>query len=221
MICSIKRLRAEANKRALFDISAVNLEGRCCTIYGPSGIGKSTFLRGLANGVAEGEAGGIHFSKLLRFNPDISNIRYIPQAPPRFDFTIEKFFDKMMIANQGCLGCEETLRQITDEFDLGPLLKSRMTKISGGQLHRVHLAAALSSKAELLLLDEPTAALDRNNTQVLMRLLREFIKHRNGFVVCCTHDQNFRMACGEDHLWNAVEFPTFTKLKVPHYDQMF
>ena len=40
MICSIKRLRAEANNRALFDISAVNLEGRCCTIYGPSGIGK-------------------------------------------------------------------------------------------------------------------------------------------------------------------------------------
>lgn len=221
MICSIKRLRAEANNRALFDISAVNLEGRCCTIYGPSGIGKSTFLRGLANGVAEGEARGVHFSKLLRFNSDISNIRYIPQQPPRFDFTVEKFFAKMLVANQDCPGCEETLRQITHDFDLEPILKSRMTNISGGQLHRVHLAAALSSKAELLLLDEPTAALDRNNAAILMRLLREFIQQRNGFVVCCTHDPNFRMACGDDHRWNAVEFPTFARLTVPTHDQMF
>ena len=60
-----KRLRAKANNHALFDISAAILEGRCCTICGPPGIGKSTSLRGFANGVAEGEARGVNFSKTI------------------------------------------------------------------------------------------------------------------------------------------------------------
>lgn len=221
MICSIRRLRAEANSRALFDISAVQLEGRCCTVYGPSGIGKSTFLRGLANGLAEGQTGGVTFSKLLKFNDDIVNIRYIPQHPPRFDFTVEKFFKQILVANQDCVGCEETLKIITREFGLASVLGSRMTHLSGGQLHRVHLSAALSSKAELLLLDEPTAALDRNNKVVLMRLLREFIAERNGYVVCCTHDSSFLMECGNEPYWNSVEFPTFNALEAPNADRIF
>jgi len=220
MICSIKRLRAEVNSRALFDISAVLLDGRCCTIYGPSGIGKSTFLRGLANGHADSEVGGIKFSKLLQFNSEIANIRYIPQHPPRFEFTVEKFFKKMLIANQDCIGCDDTLKATIEAFDLNSILSSRMTQISGGQLHRVHLAAALSSKAELLLLDEPTAALDRHNSVILMRLLREFIAERNGYVICCSHDPNFLWECGNEQQWNSVEFPTFSVMESPNVDNV-
>ncbi|MBB5721412.1 tungstate transport system ATP-binding protein [Loktanella ponticola] len=216
MICSIKRLRAEANNRALFDISAVLLDGRCCTIYGPSGIGKSTFLRGLANGHADGEVKGIKFSKLLKFNGEIANIRYIAQHPPRFEFTVDKFFKKMLVANHDCIGCDDTLQDIIEAFDLTSILLSSMMQISGGQLHRVHLAAALASSAELLLLDEPTAALDRSNSAILMRLLREFIANRNGYIICCTHDPNFLWESGNEPCWNSVEFPTFVSIKPPN-----
>ena len=212
MICSIKRLRAEINSRAICDISAVLLDGRCCTIYGPSGIGKSTFLRGLKNGHTDGEVKGIKFSKLLNFYSEILNIRYIPQNPPRFEFTVDKFFKKMLVANRDCIGCGGTLQDIIVAFDLTSILSSSMMQISGGQLHWVHLAAALASGAELLLLDEPTAALDRNNLAILMRLLREFIADRSGYIICCTHDPNFLWESGNEPSWNSVEFPTFTSM---------
>ena len=60
-----KTASGRINSRAIFDISAVLLDGRCCTIYGPSGIGKSTFLRGLKNGHTDGEVKGIKFSVIM------------------------------------------------------------------------------------------------------------------------------------------------------------
>jgi ABC-type Mn2+/Zn2+ transport system ATPase subunit len=168
-------------------------------------------LKGLANGEADMINGGIKFQKLISFNKAINHIRFIPQSPPRFDFTVKRFFDQMLIANQDCIGCAETLERVCKAFELDSILQSRMTDISGGQLQRVHLAAALASKAELLLLDEPSAALDRNNVAILMRLLREFIEQRNGYVICCTHDANFRWQCGLEDRWNAFEFPTLSR----------
>lgn len=64
----------------------------------------------------------------------------------------------MLVANRQCEGCASTLEEVCNEFDLAPIPKSRMNDTSGGQLHRVHLAAGLSSNADQLLLDEPTAA---------------------------------------------------------------
>ncbi len=221
MICSIRRLRAEVGGRALFDISAVEITGRCCSIYGPSGVGKSTFLKGLANGEAESTSGELTIRKLLRFNSGIRNIRYIPQHPPRFDFTVKKFFDRMLIANQDCAGCADTLDKICTDFDLHPILNARMTDVSGGQLHRVHLAAALSSNADLLLLDEPTAALDRNNVVILMRLLREFIDERSGYVICCTHDASFRSQGNFYERWHALDFPTFNPVQDDESDKIY
>ncbi len=220
MICSIKRLRAEVGSNALFDISAVDLDGRCCSIYGPSGIGKSTFLKGLANGEAEHSLGSVNFKKLLSFNSEINTIRYIPQHPPRFDFTVDTFFERMLKANDGCDGCADTLKHIISKFELESLLNSKMSEISGGQLHRVHLASALSSSADLLLLDEPSAALDRNNKTILLRLLTEYIEERNGFVICCTHDPNFRWQAAMDHLWRALDFPTFAPLEDMSHDKI-
>ena len=49
MICNIKRLRAEYNNVVIFDICGVQIDGHCCLIYGASGSGKSTFLKGLAS----------------------------------------------------------------------------------------------------------------------------------------------------------------------------
>ncbi len=209
MICSIERLRAEIGNRVLFDIPAVEIEGRCCAIYGPSGIGKSTFLKALANGSASATVGSVTFHKLLHFNSAIAKIRYIPQHPPRFDFTIEKFLDRMLLINRDRIGCVRTLDDICDAFDLHPILKYPMADISGGQLHRVHLASALASKADLLLLDEPTAALDRDNVGILLQLLHEFVDQRDGYVICCTHDASFRRKGNSDDLWRAVEFPSF------------
>ncbi|GGK21207.1 energy-coupling factor ABC transporter ATP-binding protein [Salinarimonas ramus] len=221
MICKIRRLRASVDECAIFDLSAVELPGRCCFIYGPSGIGKSTFLKGLASGNADAECDGVSFRKLIEFGEAIRTIRYVPQHPPRFDFGVQTFLRNILKSNRNVVGCESTLETVVREFDLEPLMRTRMTRLSGGQLQRVHLAAALASNAELLLLDEPTAALDRRNGEILTRLLREYVSDRGGHIVCCTHDTLLGSLCEYDHRFHAIEFPSFLPMPIANEDKVY
>lgn len=220
MLCTIQRLRAEVGENAIFDLSAVDIEGRCCSIYGPSGIGKSTFLKGLANGEPEHSLGSVNFKKRIGFNENINTIKYVPQHPPRFNFTVKTFLKRIHNATEECTGCDETLGKIVEEFGIKTILESNMQSISGGQLHRVHLASALSSSATLLLLDEPSAGLDKANKTILLRLLNDFVENNNGFVICCTHDPIFRWKSAIEKDWNSVGFPNFKKLEDTEHDKI-
>ena len=195
----------------LFDISDIQLHGPGCAVYGPSGIGKSTFLRALARGVAETSFDSVNFTKIINFHSAIDTIRYIPQHPPRFELTVKHFLNSMLEINSCHHGCSEELERIIEVLDIASILPSKMNDISAGQLHRVHLASALSSAANLLLLDEPSAALDDDNTMILMDLLMQYI-NKNGFVICCTHDAYFRSQATRSPCWQAVDFPNFKPL---------
>lgn len=221
MICKIRRLRACVDGSAIFDLSAVDLPGRCTFVYGPSGIGKSNSLKALASGCADAETDGVTFRKLIEFGSAIRRIRYVPQHPPRFDFAVRTFLKNILKSNRHCAGCGTTLNAIVRDFDLEPLMETRMTRLSGGQLQRVHLAAALASNAELVLLDEPTAALDRRNSEILIRLLREYVSGRGGHIVCCTHDMLLSSLCAYDELYTAVEFPTFRPLPSAEQNRIY
>ncbi|WJY98559.1 ABC transporter ATP-binding protein [Corynebacterium fournieri] len=75
----------------------------------------------------------------------------------------------------------------------------RMGELSGGQRQRVGIARALMGEPELLLADEPTAALDADRSQDIVRLLRELTEERNiacGFV---THDRS--LITGRDEVF--------------------
>lgn len=206
MICNIKRLRATRNNLAIFDISGVKLIGQCCFIYGPSGVGKSTFLKALSGGTTDHFSDGVQFSKLVSFNNRIQRIRYVPQHPPDFDMTVRHFFKTLMNANRDCAGCSETLQLTTSEFGLESLLGQKMNKLSGGQLHRVHLVAAFSSNADLILLDEPTSAFDGTNIEILKSIIARFISN-GGFLICCTHDSSLSDIGQGSRQFCSVDFP--------------
>lgn len=66
--------------------------------------------------------------------------------------------------------------------------------LSGGQKQRVAIARALTMNAKLILADEPTGALDTNNTERLMELLTK-INRQNVTIVIVTHDQSVAECC--------------------------
>lgn len=215
MICSIQRLRVEIGQNTLFDLSATNLEGQCCVFYGPSGVGKSTFLENLNHGnshIKDSVMGSSHVSKQLRFNPAIHSVYYVPQHLPRFNLTVGSFF-KYIHIHVGDGDCANRLNNIIVEFGLEDILDRHMNHVSGGQLQRIHLACALSSSANLLLLDEPSATLDKANKDILIRLLDQYIEQKHGFVICTTHDPNFAEKSTLDPRWHALGFPTCLPLK--------
>jgi peptide/nickel transport system ATP-binding protein len=78
------------------------------------------------------------------------------------------------------------------------LLERFAPELSGGQLQRVVLAMALESKPKLLLLDEPTTALDPQNRILILELLQELQKEFGFKILFVTHDMNSAALLCED-----------------------
>jgi ABC-2 type transport system ATP-binding protein len=150
--------------------------GQVVGLLGPSGCGKSTLMRAIvgvqevAGGVVEvfGEAAG---SASLR-----PRIGYVTQAPSVYsDLTVAenvRYFAAVDGVPRSGLSAE--VARVLELVDLTDRAGSRVANLSGGQLSRVSLAAALVGTPELLVLDEPTVGLDpvlrRDLWQIFRRL---------------------------------------------------
>ena len=142
-------------------LHAVSFEvarGELVGLLGPSGSGKSTLMRSLlgvqinASGIVEllGVGAG---SRSLR-----TRVGYVTQAPSVYvDLTVHEnlqYFAKV-------LGASSTdVERVIGEVDLARYTHSLVRRLSGGEVARVSLAAALLGSPEVLVLDEPTVGLD-------------------------------------------------------------
>ena len=167
-------------------------------IVGPNGAGKSTLLRLLAGVLSpvEGQVllKGVDLARYQR--SEIARVvGYLPQENScQFDYTV---YDTVALGryphNTGfrSLGREdrEVISRSLELTGLDGLFARRMSTLSGGERKRVFLAAVLSLEPEVLLLDEPGAALDLQHQSAFFRLLRELAG--SGLAVAVvTHELN-------------------------------
>jgi ABC-2 type transport system ATP-binding protein len=148
------------------------LDGSCAAghvtgLFGPSGSGKSTLIRAIV-GVQARVRGTL---KVLGERPGGPEVRrqlgYMTQAPSVYaDLTVTENLQYFAAIRGGEVG--EVLAQV----DLGAQADQLVRSLSGGQLARVSLAAALVAEPKLLLLDEPTVGLDPLLRRDLWRLFR-------------------------------------------------
>jgi molybdate transport system ATP-binding protein len=150
----------------VLDIDAI-FDARIAAIFGPSGSGKTTLLDAVAGlrPIADGEItldGRILFSSARKINlsPQQRGVGYVPQEGA--------LFPHLSVRRNILFGAERggyTTKPIQTEhvlnvLEIGHLLDRPVTRISGGEAQRVALARAILSRPDLLLLDEPLAALD-------------------------------------------------------------
>lgn len=133
-------------------------------VVGPSGAGKTTLLR-LCNRLEVPTAGRVLLDgrDLAGIDPVALRRRVgmIFQQPAVFAGTVE---DNLAAAGPSALGCAEALARVGLPADL---LARRADDLSGGEAQRVCLARALRTEPEVLLMDEPTAALDPRSREVV------------------------------------------------------
>ena len=189
-----------------FDVS----DGECVVLGGPSGSGKSTLLRALyANYRVQGGSINIrHGGKMV----DIAAappwqilairresmgfvsqfLRAIPRVPA-LDIVAEPL--RADGADEAAARSEAAtllarLRIPERLWGLAP------ATFSGGEQQRVNIARGLISRRPILLLDEPTASLDKENRQVVIDLIHE-AKARGSAIVGIFHDAEVRRAVGD------------------------
>ena len=168
-VVETKNLQSGYGKlQILFGIDFVLEGGELVTIIGPNGSGKSTFIKtviGLVpawgGSVTINDSIDITHMKPYQIVRSGTPINYVPQVNNVFpSLTIKENLKLGSLTRQTKNPIEEDLEQI---YDLFPRLKERLQQkaalLSGGEKQMLALARALMSKPQILLLDEPTAAL--------------------------------------------------------------
>ena len=144
--------------RVLQSISLTLPEGKVTGLLGPSGAGKTTLMRVLV-GLQRPKSGSTKIFGLSAGAKQLrSQIGYVTQTPSVYlDLTVAenlRYFAAMVGARDG------RVEEVIGLVRLSEQTKQLARSLSGGQLARVSLAAALLSSPKLLVLDEPTVGLD-------------------------------------------------------------
>jgi manganese/zinc/iron transport system ATP- binding protein len=167
---------------ALWDINVSIPKGSLVGVIGPNGAGKSTLLKALL-GIVKPLSGSVRFFG-KPFSKINGKIAYVPQKGSiDWDFPIT-VFDVVLMGRFGKLrglkwytkAYKQAARKILDLLEMGDLANRQISALSGGQQQRLFIARALLQEAEILLLDEPFAAVDKATEDIIIRLLKKLRK---------------------------------------------
>lgn len=167
------------SKNVLDDISISAKKGEAIGILGSNGAGKSTLLSTIAS--------------TYKQNQDV-RIGYIPQENP--------LFDELKPIDNIKMWCAYSKNEILKKLSSEPLSKLEITSfldvpvknMSGGMKKRLSLATVLISEPNVLLMDEPFAALDLPAKQDILSYMKFFLDN-DGIIIAASHDENIFEFC--------------------------
>jgi len=181
---------------ALRGVTLEILQGDFMAIVGPSGSGKTTFLNlvGALDVPTGGELEvlGVHTAKesrRKRAEQRLKSLGFVFQAYNLVPVLTARENVEFILELQG-VGRERSRRamEVLDQLGLADLADRRPNELSGGQQQRVAVARAIASRPRLVLADEPTANLDGENAEVLLKLMQQLNSDRHITFVFSTHD---------------------------------
>ncbi|MFN3477104.1 MAG: ABC transporter ATP-binding protein, partial [Candidatus Methylomirabilales bacterium] len=176
-------------------------EREILAIMGPNGSGKSTLLRvlSLLEAPMEGEV-FFEGQKVDFSSPDLLSLRrriaVVFQEPLLLDTTVSKNV-ALGLRLRGIRGEREKVRWWLDRLGIAHLQDRPARTLSGGEAQRVSLARAFVLDPDVLLLDEPFAALDLPTREALLADLRGILSETRTTTVFVTHDRDEALALGD------------------------
>ena len=175
------------NKQVLQDICLEGRGGTCIGILGANGCGKSTLLSILA-GIQACNGGSFLCDgvDLLKDNKKRAElVGYVPQGTPLIEELTAK--DNLLLWYDKKSMEKELTDGVLALLGIGDFLTVTVSKMSGGMKKRLSIGCAMAKKPPILLLDEPTAALDLFCKQSIASYLRHY-KRSGGLLLLTTHD---------------------------------
>lgn len=173
-------------------------------LFGESGCGKTTLLNILA-GVTSFDEGEIIFKNEIYKNrvdwKRLSSIMgYITQDTHFIDYLT--VLDNLKLSSMN----DEAIMHLLNKFGLEDIKDNYPNTLSGGEKQRIAIIQALLGEKNILLLDEPTASLDRENKIIIFKMLGEL--KSNKLIICSSHDEEIRAYVDE-----IIDFNNLTNIK--------
>lgn len=171
-------------ERTVLDIKELTVnKGSSVALTGANGSGKSTLLKIIAGTTA--------FEGTVRAS---GKILYMPQKIIAFDMSV---LSNVTFSLKGRKSeKEERAMAALSRVGLKELYKKNALTLSGGECARLSLARILVNDCDILLLDEPTGAVDIEGTEIIENTVREYISEKERTLIIATHSplQAKRMA---------------------------
>ena len=203
-IINIKNLNKAYGKHQLFQNFNLTIQsGEFVLLKGKSGCGKSTLLNmiGLLEKMDQGE---YTLFDQENIQPNTKESKLLLRNKISFIFQNFALIDDDTVENNLLIALEYTslskqekqtkIDEVLKQVQLEGMSKQKIYTLSGGQQQRVALARCLLKPSELVLADEPTAALDQENKQIVLDLLCTLQK-LGKTVIVASHDDIFDSYC--------------------------
>lgn len=177
-------------------------QGELIAIVGPSGSGKSTFLT-MAGALQTPTSGDItigtqqitNLSQKALARVRMEQIGFILQTSNLVPFlTVKQQFQLLKKRKKDVLA-QEDFDALIEQLGLDSIMNQLPSEISGGQKQRVAIAKAIYTNSDIILADEPTAALDTENAMAVMEILKNQSQRRNKMCMIVTHDERLTAYC--------------------------
>ena len=197
-------LQADKEIHVLKDINIELVEGQFVSITGPSGSGKTTLLNiiALIDSLDTGNINifGENLSNLSEKNKSIlrkKNFGFVYQSNHLFDdFNAIENVSIPMILN-GCskIDAYKKSETILDKFGLINRKSHFPNSLSGGEQQRVAIARAVANNPRVVIADEPTGNLDKENSLIIFNYLMEYVDTEKMTVIMATHNNALAAKC--------------------------
>ncbi len=192
----------ESGKDKLTVLNDINLEvrkGELLMIVGPSGCGKSTLLS-IMGGLSRPLSGKVLLEETDMYqmtDNELANFRnrkmgFIFQFHHLLnEFTaLENVMMPALIAGAPKKQAEERAKKLLISLGLGGRLIHKPSQLSGGEQQRAAIARALVNEPDIVFADEPTGNLDRQNAEIIHRVILDFNRSYKQTFVIVTHNEH-------------------------------
>ena len=169
------KIKKTYNGQVVLDIDNFSIEeNKTYVITGSNGSGKSTLAKIIANLIPDDN----NIVKSLNLENKYL-IGYLAQKPYVFDMNLEK---NILINNNDKNKCESLIKK----FSLEHLRGKSAKKFSGGEQQKMSLARFMMKDYDIVILDEPTSAMDENSKKTAVDIIEEYTKNKT--MIMITHD---------------------------------
>ena len=181
----VKSIKKKYGKKSVLqDVSFTVNSGEMIALIGPNGCGKSTLLQIMAGCLAADHGEVIYYGKKAQHGEVYRKYTgYVPQENP--------FLEQLTVRDNLKLwkkGTQEQLQEAIEAYELGDILNQTVASLSGGMRRRLAIACALMNHPPVILLDEPTTALDFAHKDQIYQMLNRH-RQQDGIVVVATHEE--------------------------------